>query len=270
MATTIPTNLQQWAAATPTQRFLQSRETGWADKYGGVVPYYPQQRYIDQNLAPELNMTNSQLEALAAANQQALKSGLMSPKLASKMLPTLLTEGASGINGWGYADLPKYRQLLEKAGLPPTIEEIKQARMNARDDFERELINTKLMHALMAAKASLYGEDKAVERWNGQGKSDSYTRPADAANHARKVEELDRLLKHPKNKELMDKWAEYSARHSGQGVEVMHESPPVYTWVDENLPGILAAPANALVDAANVSKNAFVNAQRAIRNWTSP
>jgi hypothetical protein len=66
---------------TATERFLKSRDTSWADKFGGVTPYYPQQRYIDQNLAPDLGITNMQLEALAQANQIARKNKLMSPKL---------------------------------------------------------------------------------------------------------------------------------------------------------------------------------------------
>lgn len=244
-------------------------DNSWADKYGGVTPYYPQQRYINKNLAPETNIPNMHLEALAAANQEALKNGLMSPKLASKMLPTILTEGAMGINSWGYADMPKYRAILEKAGLPPTINEIKLLRDNASTDFDREVINAKLAHALMAAKANIYGEDKAVERWNGIGKSDSYNRPADAANHARKVAEVERLLADPKNKQMSDYWAAMSARYAGTPPQQMTEAPPIYTWADENLPGMFAAPVNAMSGYATEAKNALHRTQDAFRNWTA-
>ena len=249
--------------------FLRSRDTSWADKYGGVVPFYPQQRYIDENLAPELGMPKMQLEALAAANQEALRRGLMSPKLAKKMLPNILTENAMRINSWGYADMPKYRAILEKAGLPPTIAEIQQLRADAPTDFDREVINAKLVHAMVAAKASLYGEDKAIERWNGQGKSDSYARPADAANHARKVQEAERLLAHPKNKEMVDFWNQMSQRYAQGNPQVMTEAPPVYTWADENLPAIISPVVNALSGYATESKNALHRAQDAIRNWTA-
>lgn len=248
---------------------MPTKDTSWAEKYGGTTPFYPQQRYIDENLAPEVGMPNMHLEALAAANQEALKRGLMSPKLASKMLPTILTEGAMGINSWGYADIPKYRAILEKAGLPPTIDEIQQLRNSASTDFDRELINAKLVHALMAAKAGIYGEDKAVERWNGIGKSDSYSRPADAAHHAYKVAEVERLLAHPKNKPMADYWAAMQARYAGTPPQQMTEAPPVYTWADENLPGMLSGPVNALAAVGPEVKNAFVNAQRSIRNWTN-
>jgi hypothetical protein len=244
-------------------------DMSWADKYGGTTPFYPQQRYIDENLAPETGMPNMHLEALAAANQEALKNGLMSPKLASKMLPTILTEGAMGINSWGYADMPKYRAILEKAGLPPTIEEIQQMRNSASTEFDKELINAKLVHALMAAKAGIYGEDKAVERWNGQGKVDSYNRPADSANHARKVAEVERLLSHPKNKQMTDYWAAMSARYAGAPPQQMTEAPPVYTWADENLPGMFSAPVNAMAGYATEATNALHRTQDAFRNWTA-
>jgi hypothetical protein len=248
---------------------MPTKDMSWADKYGGSTPFYPQQRYIDENLAPEVGMPNMHLEALAAANQEALKNGLMSPKLASKMLPTILTEGAMGINGWGYADMPKYRAILEKAGLPPTIQEIEQLRRESATDFDREVINAKLVHALMAAKAGIYGEDKAVERWNGAGKSDSYSRPADSAHHARKVAEVERLLSHPKNKPMADYWAAMSARYAGTPPPQMTEAPPVYTWADENLPGMFAAPVNAMANYATETKNTLHRTQDAFRNWTA-
>lgn len=238
----------------------------WAEKYGGTTPFYPQQRYVDENLAPERGLGNVQLEALAAANQEALRNGLMSPKLASKMLPTILTEGAMGIDRWGYADLPKYRAILEKAGLPPTHEEIKNLYSQTDSTFDKELIHAKLTHALMAAKASIYGENKAVERWNGQGTS---LHGADSANHARKVGEAERLLSHPKNKELVDYWNRMSDRYAGTPPQQMTEAPPVYTWADENLPALLSTPVNALMGAGSEIKNSLVGAQRAIRNWTN-
>jgi hypothetical protein len=237
-------------------------------RYGGTTPYYPQQRYIDENLAPERGVTNTYLEALAAANQEALRNGLMSPKLASKMLPNMLTEGAmtlQGINHWGYADLPKYRAILEKAGLPPTIDEVDKLRANTRSTFDRSLIDAKLSHALMAVKAGIYGEDKAIERWNGQGKIYG----ADASNHARKVAEAERLLSHPKNKEMVDYWNRMSERYAGTPPQQMTETPPVYTWADENLPALFSPPVNALLGVGSEIKNSLMGAQRSIRNWTS-
>jgi hypothetical protein len=248
---------------------MPAKDTSWADKYGGVTPYYPQQRYIDNNLAPETGLPNMDLEALAAANQTALRNNLMSPKLASKMLPTILTEGTMGINGWGYADTPKYRSILIKAGLPPTIEEISNLRKNAPTAFDREVINAKLVHALMAVKADVYGEDKALERWNGKGKSDSYNRPADAAHHAYKVDEVNRLLSHPKNKQMADFYADMQARYRNGTTPSASSLPPALTWADENLPSMFAEPVNALINYATQTDNALRQGQNFIRNRTA-
>ena len=94
----IPTDV--WANMTPKEyslyRFFRSRDTSWADPFGGVVPFYPSQRHIEKNLAPEQNMSNLGLEVLAQANQIARKNKLMSPQLADKMLPTALVESEIG------------------------------------------------------------------------------------------------------------------------------------------------------------------------------
>jgi hypothetical protein len=62
------------------------------------------------------------------------------------------------------------------------------------------------MHAMMAAKVMNYGEDLAMERWNGQGQGYGRVGYADAKNHARKVAELELLLTNPKNAQMMKYW----------------------------------------------------------------
>ena len=52
--------------------------------------------------------------------------------------------------------------------------------------------------AVLANKAKLYGEAKAIERWNGRGRAED----ADAAYHAGKVNRAMAMLAHPWNKEL--------------------------------------------------------------------
>lgn len=260
----VPKNV--FAMPTAKELFLQRQQTDWAKPYGGVVPYYPQQRYITENLAPDLGISRNQLEALAEANQTAIKSGLMSPTLAAKMLPTLLTENASGIRAWGYSDTKKYRDILTKAGLPPTLKEINE--MDLSDNYDVQLRNAKLMHAMMAAKAQIYGEDMAIERWNGKGTS---IKGADAANHARKVAELEVLLQHPKNEEIMSEWAKLSKRYAGERPPAIMKPTPEnqipINWADENLPAILSIPINAMREA--MPSNPIPNMQRAIRNWTA-
>jgi hypothetical protein len=249
--------------------FLESRNTSWADKYGGAVPYYPSQRYIDKNLAPELNLSQQQLEALAQANQEARRSGLMSGRLADRMLPTLMVEGATGISSWGYPDTPKYREILTKAGLPPTLEEINN--MTYQTDYDRSLRKSRLMHAVMAAKAAQYGDEKAIERWNGAGRvAGGGAVYADAANHARKVLEMERMLANPKNKPFRDAWAELTARYAkGAPPEarpldepLANENDPYWLWTIKNALGYEGASTDA-------PKNALIKAQNAIRNWTA-
>lgn len=261
--TMTPAEIERW-------RFLVRQDNSWADKYGGTIPYYPQRRYIAQNLAPEQDITRSQLEAFAQANEIARSSGLLSPKLADRMLPTLLTESATGINNWGYPDKEPYRSILTKAGLPPTLEEINAAFPSKGTDYDRELHKSKLMHALMAAKAHQYGDDLAIERWNGRGSGVGRGGRADAPNHARKVFELEELLQHPKNKEMMDTWADFRAKHSqGQDVTSMKAAPEApETWEERNLPTMLSRPITAAREA--LSGLSMKNAQNAVRDWTAP
>jgi hypothetical protein len=233
---------------------------------GGVVPYYPSQRHIEKNLAPEQNMSRMGLEALAQANQEARKNKLMSPSLADKMLPTTLVEGgAININGWGYPDTPKYREILTRAGLPPTREGIIDLPRDTT--YDQTLIQAKLMHALMAAKASQYGEDKALERWNGKGTNARLG--ADSANHYRKVLETDAMLKHPKNKELMNTWGALNNRYAGEAPQEMRASrSDLSSWEDSDVPAFIG---NAVKAVRNVMPDKPVEKiQQAIRDFTAP
>ncbi len=249
------------------ERFFSSRDTSWADKAGGVVPFYPKKIYIEKNLAPELDISRQQLEALAEANLVAKKSGLMPQKILDKMLPTLLTESATGISAWGYPDTPKYRNILIKAGLPPTLDEINRIRAD-QTNYDRDLRKSKLMHAVMAAKVADYGEDLAIERWNGKGKGMGGM--ADASNHARKVAELEQMLQHPKNKEMMDVWNDYRTKHSGNA------PAPTFRPLDEDFsddPFWLANLKDAVGINGNIADTAgglVRSAQQGIRNWTAP
>lgn len=253
------------------ERFFSSRDTSWADKAGGVVPFYPSRRYIEKNLAPELDISRQQLEALAEANILARRQGLMPAKIADKMLPTLLTESASGISSWGYPDSPRYRTILEKAGLPPTIDEVNA--MKSTSDYDRELRKAKLMHAVMAAKVADYGEDLAVERWNGKGTGMGGM--ANAANHAKKVAELEQMLRHPKNQPMMDAWNEYSDRYSKGPVQaakslgeyIPNIGDPELLWQIKDKLGVDGSFADA---AGTALGNTIGSIQRSVRNWTAP
>lgn len=262
---------------TAKELFLQRQNTSWADKYGGVTPYYPQQRYIDENLAPDRDISNMQLEALAEANQTARKSKLMSPRLLDAMLPTLLVEGASGTRGWGYPDTQPYRDILAKAGLSVVDGKIQTPYNVKKDnpdyygtpiaDYDYRLHEAKMMHAMMAAKEKVYGTDLAIERWNGEGKS---IKGADAKNHARKVEELTRLLADPKNAPMVKQWQALNARYAGAGPQELRVSPDPVNW-EHKLPGIIGNPiATARALEMLPSGNILRDIRRGIRNFTAP
>ena len=261
---------------TAKELFLQRQDTSWANKYGGVTPYYPQQRYMDENLAPDRDITNMQLEALAEANQTARKSKLMSPKLLDAMLPTLLVEGASGTRGWGYPDTQPYRDILAKAGLsvvdgkiqrPSSQKENPDFYIPVPTDYDYRLHEAKMMHAMMAAKEKVYGTDLAIERWNGEGKS---IKGADAKNHARKVEEITRLLADPKNAPMVKKWQALNARYAGAGPQELRVSPEPVNWEDK-LPGLIGNPiATARALEMLPSGNILRDIRRGIRNFTAP
>jgi hypothetical protein len=122
------------------------------------------------------------------------------------------------------------------------------------------------MHAMMAAKEKEYGTNLAIERWNGQGKS---VRGADAKNHARKVEELTRLLDDPKNAPLMTKWRELNARYADAPPQEMRQGPDAPpNWEDYAVPGILGVPIAAAREMLP-STNILRDIQRGIRNWTA-
>ena len=245
-------------------RFLQSRDTNWAEQYGGIVPYYPSQRHIEKNLAPEQNMAHMSLDALANANQVARKNGLMSPQLADRMLPTMLVEGGIGINHWGYPDTPKYRDILTKAGLPPTRAELIDLPSKGTT-YDRDVIGAKMMHALMAAKAAQYGDDLAVERWNGKGTNAKLG--ADASNHYRKVLETEALLKHPKNKELTQTWNALSQRYAGEDPQEMR-APRAEVAEESDVPEFIGNAVKAVRNA--LPDKPIERIQQAVRNFTAP
>jgi hypothetical protein len=230
---------------TDKQRFLDTRDTSWMQKYGGAVPYYPSQRYIDKNLGPELGMAHTQIDALAKANQEARRNKLLPTSIADKMLPTALAEGATGTRGWGYPDTPIYRDILKKAGLP----EKDPHKYVPTSDYDEELHHARMMHAVMAAKVLNYGEDNALERWNGKGKRiiGKYTL-ADSFNHKNKVEEIARLLDHPKNSAMKNTWNTLMTRYA---------NPDIPDMTENTTPAVQRNP--SLLDTI----------QSTMRNWTA-
>jgi hypothetical protein len=251
----------------------------WEEKakdLGGIVPFYPKTRYIEENLAPEKNLTVMQIEALAHANQDARKNKLMSSKMLDKMLPTLMVESASGTRGWGYPDQPKYRDILEKANLDSkdpnkTHNELVN---EYGGEYGTELWKARMMHAMMAAKVANYGEDIATTRWNGEGRNRVGWGMADADNHARKVEEAQAMLAHPINKPIMDSFNHYSKLYKPGNHTTSITEAPMGSLEDEinNLPWEARLP-SAIQEPISAVREAIPSMQdirNKIRDFTAP
>lgn len=258
---------------------MAEEKFNWEEKakeFGGIVPFYPKIRYIEENLAPEKNLTAQQIQALAQANQEAKQNKLMSSKMLDKMLPTLMTESASGTRGWGYPDQPKYRDILEKSNLDPKDPNKTHSELvnEYGSEYGSELWKSRMMHAVMAAKVANYGEDMATTRWNGEGKHRLRWDMADADNHAKKVEEAQVMLAHPKNKPIIDSWNHYSNLYKPGNHTTSITEAPMGSLQDEinsmpweaHLPSAIQEP----ISAVRETIPSVHDIRNKIRNFTAP
>jgi hypothetical protein len=161
------------------------------------------------------------LTELAKAQKLAQQQGLLSPSLANKMLPNALVEGhelfgvVDGV--YGYPATPRRDAAVEAMGLrmansddPRILKQWSDVTRDTKAGYSAVRGDTgtaaKLAALILAEKARLYGEDKAIERWNGKGRAmeDVYGDliPANAKNHAAKVAEMERMLMNPKNAQI--------------------------------------------------------------------
>lgn len=190
------------------------------------VKIYPSQRYIDKNLAPEQTLTIGDISALAKASKQAQDKGVLTPELASFLLPMAIVEGRSG----------NYGIVTDALGLYPKSSTLKRfkdmdlgvgepGKLHPSDTFmkdEKNLIRmipdrgdkasmARTMAAILSEKASLKGVETvedAVKRYNGKGRAletaDGVTMQADVDVYLEKVKEAKRMLEHPKNKHVLE------------------------------------------------------------------
>ena len=197
--------------------------------------YYPSPKYKRKNWAPE-DIPEKDLAELARAQAVAVKNGYLTPELAQQFLPNILAEGrfktipggatTFGFNGMGYAPTPDMDAKIKGMGLtvgdaPPDMADQGAPEMSDADfakfqasqpDVWRDStgyrsarsdpkIFARLSALMLAKKAQLYGPDKAVERWNGQGPG--------AVNHAQKVTTLNQMMQDPANAQLLQAYQQY-------------------------------------------------------------
>lgn len=199
--------------------------------------FFPNQSYFDKGWAPE-SIPASSLQALAKAESLAVKNGVLSPALAQKFLANALVEGHTGGQATETVDAGE-----EGPGSPehvigktttapmfgadflgytgPTVQRNMKA-MGLTTSGDADLYsanqgagfmpgkpfdaysNARIAAVILAEKARLYGEDKAVERWNGQGPG--------AVRHAAKVDTMTQMLSDPRNKALMDAYNKFKGQ----------------------------------------------------------
>lgn len=195
--------------------------------YADTVPFYPSQKYIDKNLAPE-QFPKEAIVAAARAARKAVDAGVISPSLATKILPNILTENRPddfGVNTgrWIGGTGASIGKIVKSLGLDKDTVVKEDVQMSAADahrfglpagpiykkgdvviqpksgDNPAELAhNAQLMTAVLAEKASRSSsDDEVIKRWNGAGKG--------AENHLSKVLQVsDMLTSEPKNAAIMD------------------------------------------------------------------
>lgn len=211
----------------------------------GLLNYYPSEKYIRKNWAPE-QIGQGNIEPLAKAQKMAVAKGLLSPQLANAMLPIALVEGNGNygiVDGrYGYPPNPKRDKMLADMGLRvidydgqtsnggiPSVAAMVTSKPTKLPDFSTfdlyrmknqgywvpsgvpsenyYSIMARLMPVVLAEKAALYGENNAIERWNGKGKAVEDNgwddeQKADSKYHKGKVEEMIRMLNHPLNADI--------------------------------------------------------------------
>lgn len=211
-------------------------------RYGEKVKFFPSQRYIDKNLAPETTLRDRDIEYLAKAKKEAVEKGILDPEFAEYMLPMAMREGRS--NNYGIrADMGLYphKKTLDrfkKMGLDvhmnvdgnevtgdvapflgivhDTKKKDKYIRItNPHNAKEGEY--AKLMAVFMAERADLVKDgsiEGKIKKYNGRGKAMEEVgigvyHPADTEVYLKHVLEAKRMLGHESNKPLVDAFKKY-------------------------------------------------------------
>lgn len=191
----------------------------------GKIPHFPAKRYVEKNLAPEVNLSYRDIAALAKARRVAEQNGVLPPALAEQMLPMALVEGRSGNfgilqNGAFYAK-PQTVDRFKKMGLETegAFAPVEMRDVSGKGKHIGPSGNVagdpdayaRIMAAILAEKASLVPKgdtDAAVKRYNGKGRAiedaDGVKMQADVDVYLKKVREAREMLAHPKNKPLLD------------------------------------------------------------------
>lgn len=219
-------------AAPPTEVFSSPQqplpEAPVSPQEPRQLPFYPSERYIKYNRAPETSLTDQHVSAIAKAAKMAENTGTLSPELSKYLLPIAMTEGWGGNMGVLQSDKnafyasKRFQRFAENMGLkegddltPIYVKGEKHYVPNQNAENGPRLAAAIL--AEKAAQARQRGDssvDTAIMRYNGKGKAteEYYGElvPADTAVYLRKVKEAERLLQHPVNADI---WGHYQKEY---------------------------------------------------------
>jgi hypothetical protein len=197
------------------------------------VPHYPNQSYLDRNLAPEKKFTVDQLYELGRAAKIAEKNGVLTNELARALPAMAMVEGRPGNHGVneGFsvpatpANIAKFKKLgLEVEDLRPFQDGGEDAVLpfskapvtivNTVDgpnrliltDSERQPREAALVMAAVLAHKVRQGmsADDVIKAYNGRGRAVVQTNDgpvqADTSVYLNKVKAAQAVLGHPKNR----------------------------------------------------------------------
>ena len=187
-----------------------------------AIPFYPQERYVKYNLAPERSLSAGNITAIARARKLAEDTGTLSPEVANYMLPIAMTEGwgaRMGVRGDSanalYAS-QRVRRFVKNMGLEEGKHFTKTMIKNEphflfnNGDGDDPDVWPRAAAVYLAEKAALLGKnalpEAVVKRYNGAGSAMEDVMgelvPANVQTYWKKVEEARRLLDHPQNQNL--------------------------------------------------------------------
>lgn len=177
-----------------------------------VIGFYPRQKYLDNNWAPESRLSSHELTAIAKARKLAETTGVLTPEQGEKLLPIAMVEnwglgmGIKDTNNF-YAS-QRFRKDMERLGLEAG-KDLMPSYIKGELHYAPNVTDAngpRLAALILAEKSKLKGVnslDDAIRRYNGKGKATEHyygtAVPADVEEYLRKVNEAHTMLPHPKN-----------------------------------------------------------------------
>lgn len=182
------------------------------------VPFYPSEAHIKYKWAPEQTLQPEVVDSIAKARRMAETSGVLTSELGEHLLPIAMVEGwggSMGING-GTKDYYASRRMLnslDKMGLMEG-KDFDTYSSNGDKYVEIKRSSPAMAAVLLSEKAKLKMAggtvEGAVKAYNGYGKAQEEmygdTVPADVDVYWNKIQTAKRLLAHPLNQQLKDRF----------------------------------------------------------------